>query len=201
MSFFEKLKGINRKWFYLLIVIVIMVIGGGIAGEVVHERHEKNGEKYNPAVANSVYLDLLYLENNDSLKVTPDQAKAILPLIEKLAADTTTAQIDLVQKIYSSLSPQQYQALLNGGSNYLVPKNGGKQEKRDDVRNEWKGRQGGENRDENMKMGKKGFNSPREEALGSVIIKMLTTRAGETTTLVKPGSQQKSVGDSVYKTQ
>ena len=207
MSFLEKLKGINRKWFYLLVIIAILVIGGGIAGKVVHERHEKNGGKYSPAVADSVYLDLLYLESSDNLKITPDQAKAILPLVEKLAAGTTTAQLDLVQKIYSTLSPQQYQALLNSGSNYPAPKKGEKPNRRG-IRDELKGWKGGDNREgiegslhNNFNMGRKGLNSSREEALGSVIIKMLTTRAGKKATPVQPGNQQGSVGESVYKTQ
>lgn len=58
----------------------------------------------------------MYLENFQSMKITQEEAKAILPLVDRLASSTDqNLQRDLAKEIYGQLTPQQYATLLDQG--------------------------------------------------------------------------------------
>lgn len=175
MNFYEKLKGINKKWLYLLAVLVVLGIGGTIAGEVIGERIEQKIGKYNPALSRDVYLDLLYLENNEPTKINAEQAKELLPLVERVSKVSDSTQFTMVQNIYSLLTPQQYQALLNKDNNVVKPE-GEKDTKR-------RGREQYDKRDQRIdgdymesfdfKHEGQKYNNAKEAAIENVVIKML----------------------------
>ena len=176
---FEKLKILNKKWFYFIFIIAILGIGGVIAGKLVDERYEMKSEKAYPVLANGINLDLLYLENTKSLQLTQDQAKELLPLVEKLGAKTETDQLGLVQKIYTLLNPQQYLALVNKEGTTMS------QGRKDSPEH------GHKNELVNVK----------EKAMGDVVIKMLKDIAAGHTFQIEPMTQENTVTDSIYKTE
>jgi hypothetical protein len=117
MKVLEKLKTIKRKWIYIGLALLIVVVGLGGTAAVLHERFD--GQDWGEKDINGyqTYYDLLSLENTDNMKLSPEQAKAILPLAEKLVSADKTTQPDLEKSIYTQLTPQQYYSLLNGNDN------------------------------------------------------------------------------------
>lgn len=175
MNLWEKLKKIKKKWYLLLLALLIIGAAGGAAA---HVRYEPLHEQQKAAQASAqayreVYTDLLYLENFATLKVTPDQAKEILPLIDQLTAADSSTQAELAKQVYSVLTPLQYQALLShqGSLNHESTKNG-----RDDRdKSERHGFDQDSNGRENFDG--KDIQSPREQALEGVVSKMLKDRS------------------------
>lgn len=183
MSFLERFKEVNRKWMWLLIVLIALCIGGGIV-EDVGERHEGKPNQSYAAVLNGVCQDLLYLNTNEGFKLTGEQAKAMLPLIGGLKSATSeSTQLDIAQKIYTILTPQQYQALLQ----------------KDSLKNETRGSQSGirggahyggkehswEHEDFEGNAG--AWGEAREAALSNVVTKMLKDKAAEAPAQTQPG--------------
>jgi hypothetical protein len=122
MKIFEKLKTVKKKWLVLTSVLVLIVAIGGVCGTVMHMRYGFN-YMHNDKGNLQTYYNLLYLENTDTLKLTKDQAKALLPLAEKLSTADKTTQADILKNIYNQLSPEQYSVLINGRANNAVAYN------------------------------------------------------------------------------
>lgn len=115
----------NKKWFYgIAAALVVVVVIALIAGACFHHRYDDRFGDRNAALATPVLSDLMYLGTSPDLKLTAEQAKTILPLVEKLnklaaiketdetkAAANKTAIQDLNKKIYAVLTVQQFQAL------------------------------------------------------------------------------------------
>lgn len=178
MSVKEKLKGIKKRWYLLTVLILIIAIGGVVKYSV--ETHFK-AQIATERVQQTYQLignDLLYLENFQSMKITQEEAKALLPLVDRLASSTDqNLQRDLAKEIYGQLTPQQYATLLDqgkgSGENELNGKN------RDgELRKS--GEHGKENTEKDFrgdrKFNKNG-NTIREEALNNVVEKMLSDRS------------------------
>ncbi|MGE5415850.1 MAG: hypothetical protein ACM3UZ_03660 [Acidobacteriota bacterium] len=115
----------NKKWIYgigaALVVVVAIAL---IAGACFHHRFDGRFSDRNASLASPVLSDLMYVGTSPDLKLTPEQAKAILPLVEKLNKLSATkvtdetkeeanqkAIADLNKQIYAQLTVQQYQAL------------------------------------------------------------------------------------------
>lgn len=144
MKVLEKLKNIKRKWIYIGLALLIVVVGLGGTAAVLHERFDEHNKGEKDVNGYQTYYDLLYLENTDNMKLSPEQAKAILPLAEKLASADKTTQPDLEKSIYAQLTPQQYYSLLNGNDNTGTER-GNKKYKNDKKGEEFRGaRKGGE---------------------------------------------------------
>lgn len=107
----------------------------------------------------------------------------MLPLVEKLATTSDlNTQSDLAKQVYALLTPAQYAVLMDGQnvSSNLSNK-----------QNDQRGRDGqGMKEGRNTKghdfsvgggLGVKGYQAPKEQALGSVVIKMLNDRITEKT--------------------
>lgn len=110
MGFVSKLKTVERKWIFLSLGIIIII--ALCFSAVAHERFEK-GDRYNNFKAYQAYYDLLQIENTGNLKLSSDQAKALLPLVQQLNKTTDEqGQADIIKNIYSSLTSQQYYSLL-----------------------------------------------------------------------------------------
>jgi hypothetical protein len=124
MNIVGKLKTIKRKWIYIAAAIIVVALAGGVATKVCHERFEdKNGE-HKGLNSYQTYYDLLYLENTNDLKISAEQAKVLVPLVEKLSTTVDkTALSDLESNIYKLLTPEQYYNLLNVGNNGSNGKN------------------------------------------------------------------------------
>ena len=183
MSMFKKIKAIKKRWYLLLVIVVI--IGGSAA---VHFKQEVRSKALASAnmgsqVNRQVDTDLVLLETFASAKVTPVQAKAILPLMEKLSTETDpTIQSDLAKQVYGMLTPAQYSLLMDSQNKTVgstTQANQGDPKSRDnkggkDVRGS-KGHDGGEG-------GSYGVNNsqdPKEQALSNVVLKMLNDRSAE----------------------
>jgi hypothetical protein len=111
MGIFQNLKTGKRKWFYVVMIIGVLLVGG-IVGKIVHQRFEDRYGNHKDMSAYQIYYDLLYLENNDNTKIATEQAKSLLPQIEKLSTAGRVTQTNLLKNIYEQLTPQQYYALL-----------------------------------------------------------------------------------------
>ncbi|NTW04896.1 MAG: hypothetical protein HGA27_02085 [Peptococcaceae bacterium] len=118
MNFLEKLKAINKKWLYLLIGAIVAGLLIMITGAILHWKFEKEFVQLNPVKTSSVYRDLILLENTGNLRISSEQAKAILPLVEKMSNAEDEVKTDLSNQVYSQLNPQQIQLLLNKGDNF-----------------------------------------------------------------------------------
>ena len=169
MSVLGKLKTIKRKWIYLAVALIVVVLAGGISAKVLHERFEdKNGEDKG-INSYQTYYDLLYLENTNDLKISLEQAKALVPLVEKLSTTTDkTAISDVEKNIYKQLTPQQYYALLNGVNN---DSNGKDQEMYGRHKGGFEGRfKRGEGKDEERGM---------SDTIKDVVLKMLKDKSSK----------------------
>ncbi|EGW36886.1 hypothetical protein [Desulfosporosinus sp. OT] len=177
---FEKLKNHNKKWYLLLVLIILLGACGGLAARFYLRQQFQQNMQVNigAQMARSVEQDLLYLDNTSTLKLSPDQAKAILPLIEKVSTSNTNSSPsinDLAKQIYEILNPVQYQALIDSSKSVA----GNVEEKRQD------GKKG--NRRENSREFEKsehitkGITDPKVDALKDIVIKMLKERSTEIT--------------------
>ena len=163
MKVLEKLKTVKRKWIYLTAALIVVVLAGGIIAAVLHESFDDRKDEHKGINLYQAYSDLLYLENTNDLKLTPDQAKALVPLVEKLSTTTDkTAVSELEKNIYTQLTPQQYYALLKGSDN--EPK--GKSEKR-------YGRHKDESEGSFERGGREDDERGRSDTIKDVVLKML----------------------------
>jgi hypothetical protein len=174
----EKFKGIKKRWYFLMVLILLIALAGVAKYGV--EKHFKT-QIATERVQQTYQLvgnDLLYLENFQSMKITQEEAKALLPLVERLASSTDqNLQRDLAKEIYGQLTPQQYATLLDQGKGSGENQFNGK-----NVNGEI--RKGGERPKETMekdflgdRKSNKNGNTIREEALSNVVEKMLTDRS------------------------
>jgi hypothetical protein len=159
MGLFQNFKMVKRKWLYLILIIGILIVGG-IAGKFVHRRFEERYGDRKGMSTYQIYYDLLYLENNDNTKIATEQAKSLLPQIEKLSTAGRATQTDLLKNIYEQLTPQQYYALLTASNK--PDKNEG-----DGVWGRFKRELGNK-----LKHGRNKMNI-RDEILRDIIVKML----------------------------
>lgn len=169
MNILNKLKTINKKWIYLLVSLIIIAIIAAVIGGIYCDNLEKNYKESHYWLSSPVYADLLYLENTDTLKVTPEQAKTILPLLEQIPAAEPALRMEIAKKIYLELTPQQYQTLLsNSGKLMYLSDNHSDKEKYD-----------GENsyREDHFGKGNEKYDSIREQVLPDIVIKLLKTRS------------------------
>lgn len=186
MSFIQKLKNINRKWIYITAAILVVLIVGCFAIRGFHRGFEMRQQKYQIENYTPLYQDILSLENSASLKITPDQAKSLLPIVEKLNTTDKTVKAALSKQAYALLTPQQYQALSNGGRNLgpMEPGNGfQKSPNSSKEREKGMGGDRGKGRMDNQRFGhgfSNGYNNAREQALPDVVMKLLKTRSQET---------------------
>ena len=116
MSLWTRVKGIKKRWYVLLIVILLIV---GATGARFYEREYFRNQVVSSGVNlvnRQVDLDLIYLENYPTQKITQDQAKQILPLVDRLKVTTDSkVQQDLAQQIYGQLTPAQYSLIMDQG--------------------------------------------------------------------------------------
>lgn len=174
MSLWTRVKGIKKRWYVLLVIILLIV---GITGTrfYVWEHFQKQVESNQASLINrQVDLDLIYLENYPTQKITSDQAKQILPLLDRLNGTTDSkTQQELAQQIYGQLTPAQYSLIMDQGKGNFVNGNG-------QSSFHGKEREVGHDR-EGVKRGDKGINrwqsDPREQALSNVTLKMLQDRS------------------------
>lgn len=178
MSLKQKLKGIKKRWYFLVALILLAVIGGGVKYNFENHSRAQFASFNAQQTYRQVCADLVYLENFQSMKLTQEEAKGILPLIDRLASSTDqNLQIELAKEIYGQLTPQQYAFLLEQQKGNQVDGFLGKEKGR--IQDREKGREQEDNiRDEKEFRGDRGFDkkgsSIREEALGNVVEKMLT---------------------------
>ncbi|TGE32926.1 hypothetical protein [Desulfosporosinus sp. Sb-LF] len=179
MSFFKKIK---KRWYLLL--IVVLIIGGSAAGHIYHAQQNKAlaSAKMGSQVYRQVDLDLIHLENFVTAKVTPAQAKQMLPLVERLSAATDlNTQSDLAKQVYGILTPAQYAILMDRQNNSSMNQSNQRNGKGDQNERGMKEGRDGKKRDfpEGGGFFGKGYQDPKEQALGSVVIKMLNDRSAE----------------------
>lgn len=133
-------------------------------------------------VNRQVDLDLVLLEKVDTTKVTPAQAKEMLPLMQKLSLATDqTVQSDLAKQVYGMLTPMQYSILMDR-QNQTIKSTSQENQRNSRQDNEArKETRGAESHDfaEGGRSSGKGSLDPKEQALSSVVIKMLNDRGAE----------------------
>ena len=182
MSLLKKMKTVKKRWYLLLIIVV--VIGGSAAARFNHARYETLAStKLGPQVIRQVNLDLVFLETVDTTKVTPAQAKEILPLMEKLSLATDlTVQSDLAKQVYGMLTPMQYSILTDSQNQTIKSSNpadqGNHRGQNNESRKETREAKGHDFDERGSSYGK-GSLDPKEQALSSVVIKMLNDRSTE----------------------
>lgn len=172
MRILENLKKVKKRW-YILILFVLVVGGAGGAWEV----YERSSQPVR--VSEQIFTDLVYLESVPGFKLTPEQAKGILPLVNQLAsAQDSKSQNDLERQIYASLNPSQYSQLIRkeNEGNTLDSNRGDKGENDrgdlEDHKRDYK-------RSDREDFGREGLTDPKKEALKDIVIKMLQDRSGE----------------------
>jgi len=183
MSFLKKLKTVKKRWYLLLIIVV--VIGGSAVVRFNHARYETlSSAKMGSQVNRQVDLDLVLLEKADTTKVTPAQAKEILPVMEKLSLATDqTVQSDLAKQVYGMLSPAQYSILMDSqNQNIKSTSQGNHSRQENETRKESSGTKDHDFDKGGSFYGKDSL-APKEQALSSVVIKMLNDRSAE---LIQP---------------
>jgi len=188
MSIFSKMKTVKKRWYLLLIIVVI--IGGSAAVRFNHEQQSRTlaSAKMGSQIYRQMDLDLIQLENFVTAKVTPTQAKEMLPLVERLSVVTDlNTQTDLAKQIYGMLTPAQYAILMDSQNasttNQVTPSDQGNRSGRDNKGGkEVRGSTGQDSREGGSFYGK-GSQNPKEQALSSVVIKMLNERSAE---LIQP---------------
>ena len=186
MGFIKRLKNVKKRWYLLL--IVVLLIGGGAAVRInhAHQTRALASAKMGSQIYRQVDLDLIHLENFVTAKVTPVQAKEMLPLVERLSAATDlNTQSDLAKQIYGMLTPAQYAILMDSKDASSLNQVGPENQRGRDERGS-KGGRDGKGHDFQEGGGFNGFygggsQDPKEQALGSVVIKMLNDRSAEQT--------------------
>lgn len=107
----------QKKWSIGIIVGVVLLAGVGGAGIYAARNYcQKVGLSRTARLQadSPVYMDLLYLNTINGLKLTPTQAQAILPLVEKLKDADSSSTAELSKEIYAQLNAQQYLVLESG---------------------------------------------------------------------------------------
>jgi hypothetical protein len=175
---FGKLKNLNKKWYLLLVLIILLGLCGGLAAKIYLRQQLQKNIQANGGVqmVRSVEQDLLYLDSTSTLKLSPDQAKTILPLVEKMSASNTTSSPsinDLAKQAYEVLTPVQYQALIDYGKSVT----GNVEKERQDGKKE--NRRGDSREFEKTEHNTKGIADPKTDALKDIVIKMLKERSTE----------------------
>ncbi len=186
MKLWDKFKNINKKWYLLLIAVLILGIAGGIiVKKSIKYRYARLRSREAPLQAfQQVCMDLIYLEKFQTLKVTPEQAKEILPLVDQLSAAGSSSKPTLAKQIYGTLTPQQYEILLER-QDILA---GGRERERYHKRgfhgerdfDDWffhGGRESGEQR--RFLRDRNHYWDAKQQALGDVVIRMLRIRSAE----------------------
>lgn len=175
MKLWDKFKNINKKWYLLLIAVLILGIAGGIiAKKSIKYRYARLRSREAPLQAfQQVCMDLIYLEKFQTLKVTPEQAKEILPLVDQLSAAASSSQPTLAKQIYGTLTPQQYEILLER-QDILA---GGRERERYHKRGFHGGRESGGQR--RFLRDRNHYWDAKQQALGDVVIRMLRVRSAE----------------------
>ena len=184
MGFIKRLKNVKKRWYLLL--IVVLLIGGGAAVRInhAHQTRALASAKMGSQIYRQVDLDLIHLENFVTAKVTPVQAKEMLPLVERLSAATDlNTQSDLAKQIYGMLTPAQYAILMDSKNASSLNQVGPENQRGRDERDSKGGREGHDFQAGGSFNGFYGSGSqdPKEQALGSVVIKMLNDRSAEQT--------------------
>lgn len=172
---FEKLKNLNKKWYLLLVLIIFFGAGCGLYVKFYHiQQFQKNMQaSTGEQIARTVEQDLLYLDTTSTLKLSPDQAKAILPLIEEMSTSFTNSLPtinDGAKKVYEILTPAQYQALIN-----YEPVTGNVEKDRQEGKKNnrlWDNR-----KFDNTEHNAMGIADPKADALKDIVIKMLKERS------------------------
>ena len=188
MSRLDMLKRINKKWLILLAVVLIVGIIGSIVANIwVQRKHSgTKTDKVVVQVSREVMLDFLYLEQFDSLKLSPEQAREILPLADSLVTSDSSLQVEQAKQIYGMLTPLQYQALDNRQE---VSNEAPRDYKKNRKLKGFDSRRGlqiayGKQVSKLSLKKFQNFQNIREEALSNVIINMLKARGSE-----KPAAQ------------
>jgi len=182
MSILKKLKSVKKRWYLLLIIVVI--IGGSAVVRYNHVRYETlSSAKMGSQINRQVNLDLVLLDKVDTTKVTPTQAKEILPVMEKLSLATDqTVQSDLAKQVYGMLTPLQYSILMDSQNQTIRSTNqkdqGNHSRQDNEARKETSGTKDHDFEEGGSSYGK-GSLDPKEQALSSVVIKMLNDRSAE----------------------
>ena len=184
MKLSERLKHVNKKWYLLLILVVLLIlgIGGGIVvrKSIRHHYARARSAGMYMQMFREVCTDLVYLEKFQMLRVTPEQAQKMLPLVDQLSAAGPPSQAPLAKQIYGALTPQQYGALLDrpdilpGGSPW------DHKGKRCFLQRAWFFH-GDREFEKHKGFSREGYlyESPKQQALGDVMIKMLKVRSTE----------------------
>ncbi len=173
------LQWIKKRWYVLLVLLIVAGAGAGIANKYYFRPYYMaiKTSMIGQQACRQVSLDLIYLEKAPNAKITPDQAKEILPLVEEMSGSTDPAlQVDLAKQIYGMLTPVQYATLVDSNRGISGSLSNG----RDLQGKQVKGRQEkteGDFRD--FKVSNRKDNNPLQQALGSVVTKMLTERSQE----------------------
>lgn len=173
MSLWTRVQGIKKRW-YVLLVALLLVAGISGAHFYVRQHFQKVASNGVNLVNRQVDLDLIYLENYPTQKITTDQAKQILPILDRLNGTTDSkVQQDLAQQIYGQLTPAQYSLIMDQGKGNSI--NG-----KDRAGFRGRGREDGQEheglRGEEKSIGR-GQTNPREQALSNVTLKMLQDRS------------------------
>lgn len=178
----EKLKKLNKKWYLLLVLAILVGGGGGFAVKYYFRQQFQKNMQANAGVhmTMSVEQDLLYLDNTSSLKLSSDQAKAILPLVEKMSSSDTNSSVsinDLAKQVYESLNPIQYQALtqIENPGKRNIEKDGEERDHNKDNRRE------DNHQFEDNEHYIKDIGDPKADALQNIVVKMLKERSAEPT--------------------
>ena len=184
MSILKKMKTVKKRW-YLLLIIIVLVIGGSAAVRFnqVQQFRTLATAKMGSQINRQVDLDLVLLEKVNATKITPVQAKEILPVMEKLSTATDTAtQSDLAKQVYGMLTPAQYSILMESQGINVRSSNQANQRNHSSRDNKGgKGVRGAEGHDlqDGDSFYGKGSQDPKEQALSNVVIKMLNDRSVE----------------------
>lgn len=184
MSIFKKMKTVKKRW-YLLLIIIVLIIGSSavIRFNYAQQFRTLATAKMGSQVNRQLDLDLVLLEKVSSTKITPVQAKEILPVMEKLSTATDlTTQSDLAKQVYGMLTPAQYSILMDSQNQNVRSSNQANQEnpshRNNQGRKEVRGAKGHDFLEGGSFYGK-GSQDPKEQALSSVVIKMLNDRSVE----------------------
>jgi len=182
MRLSDRLKHMNKKWYLLLFLVVLLIlgIGGGLVvrKSIRHHYARAKSAEMSMQIFREVCTDLVYLEKFQTLRVTPEQAREMLPLMDQLSAAGPPSQAPLAKQIYGALTPQQYAALLDKPDMLAGGRPWDQEGKR------WLLHRGPFSHGEREFEEHKGFaregyryESPKQQALGDVVIKMLKARS------------------------
>lgn len=106
----------NKKLFYGIIIAIVLVSAAG-SGLWAHARSLMQARQVQNVnrVAYQVFNDLFALNSNAQLQLSPEQANAMLPLLEQFNTTDVKSAPALARQVYALLNPLQYKALLGRG--------------------------------------------------------------------------------------